>query len=120
MLRVDACDELKSQQLRLEISRTRLELLKETSPCCCIVEPCLEAELELVLHLCRKAPERHRAWAVIHLTASVGRNSKDRPCLSEVVGTAEAAPQDRSTERTELTIGVPPAGQIHLSDPRDY
>lgn len=45
---------------------------------------------------------------------------EDRSSLGEVMRPWEPSPERNGTQGSELAVGVPPAGIVHLADASDY
>src|SRR5262245_25272149 len=89
-------------------------------PVACLIKPALPARVELFLDGSRKFPHVHATRGVEDLVALLRGNGKDGTGLRETVGARKPATQNHGPQSAQLTIAVPPSGDIQLTKSRDH
>jgi hypothetical protein len=112
--------DLVSAQNTCEVrARQLLKLLEERGPLAGVVEPVFPARVELLLEYLGKPPERNAARGLEDFRAPVSSYREHGSCLREAMRAREAAPQGGGSEAPELALGVPPLGEVHLTEACD-
>jgi hypothetical protein len=90
-------------------------LLEKGYPPLALVQPILPVLLELIFELGGEIPERHAPRGVEELVAAAAGDREGDTGLSEVVSRRESTLEQRRSVAAEDTLGVPPAGRVHLA-----